>query len=74
MSSEVDLLIVVHNSRRWIPGLAREPAPGFHSRHSLFLDNASSDETPDLLAADVQTLPFRAMSLRPFTTTGLRGV
>ena len=73
MSSEVDLLIVFHDSRQWIPGLFASLRQVSIPITAYFLDNASTDGTPDLLADEVQSLPFRAYVLRSIQNNGFGG-
>ena len=73
MSGEVDLLIVFHNSRQWIPGLFASLRQVSIPITAYFLDNASTDGTPDLLADEVQSLPFRAYVLRSIQNNGFGG-
>jgi GT2 family glycosyltransferase len=69
-SSEVDLLIVVHNSSRWIPGLLESLRRISVPVTAYFIDNASNDETPDLLAAAVGTMPFPVHFVRSLHNNG----
>jgi len=72
---DVDLLIVFHNSRRWIPDLLVSLRQISVPITAYFLDNASTDGTPELLADEVQSLPFRAFVLRSTRNNGFaRGV
>jgi len=72
---DVDLLIVFHNSRRWIPDLLVTLRQISVPITAYFLDNASTDGTPGLLADEVQSLPFRAFFLRSTRNNGFaRGV
>jgi len=72
---DVDLLIVFHNSRRWIPDLLVSLRQISVPITAYFLDNASTDGTPGLLADEVQSLPFRAFVLRSTRNNGFaRGV
>jgi len=72
---DVDLLIVFHNSRRWIPDLLVTLRQISVPITAYFLDNASTDGTPGLLADEVQSLPFRAFVLRSTRNNGFaRGV
>ena len=75
MIPDVDLLIVFHNSRRWIPDLLVSLRQISVPITAYFLDNASTDGTPGLLADEVQSLPFRAFVLRSTRNNGFaRGV
>ncbi len=67
---EVDLLVVVHNSRRWIPGLLESLQRISIPINGYFIDNGSSDGTPDLLAAAAGTLPFPVHVLRSLRNNG----
>jgi GT2 family glycosyltransferase len=73
VSGEIDLLIVFHDSRQWIPGLLASLRQVSIPITAYFLDNASTDGTPDLLADEVQSLPFRAYVLRSIQNTGFGG-
>lgn len=63
MYSDADLLIVFHNSRQWIPELLASLRQISIPVTAYFLDNASTDGTADLLAQELQSLPFRAYVL-----------
>ena len=73
MTAEVDLLIVFHNSRQWIPDLMASLRQLSLPIRAYFLDNASKDGTADLLAEEVQSLPFRAYVLRSIRNNGFAG-
>ena len=70
MTSKVDLLVIVHNSKSMIPSLIEGlrtisiPITGY------FLDNGSRDGTPDTLAQAIGTLPFPAYLLRSLHNHG----
>lgn len=71
----VDLLVVFHNSRRWIPGLLESLRHISVPVTAYFIDNGSSDETPSLLAAAAGTLPFPVHVLRSLRNNGFaRGI
>jgi len=75
VSSGIDLLIVFHNSRRWIPGLLESLCDISIPFRAYFIDNASSDGTPDLLMAAIPNLPFPAHFVRSLRNNGFaRGV
>ena len=75
MTPDVDLLIVFHNSRRWIPELMAALRNISVPVTAYFLDNASSDGTPELLASAAGSLPFRAYVLRSIRNNGFaRGI
>jgi GT2 family glycosyltransferase len=73
VTPDVDLLIVFHNSRRWIPELMATLRQISIPIRAYFLDNASTDGTPDLLASEVQSLPFGAYVLRSTRNNGFAG-
>jgi GT2 family glycosyltransferase len=73
VTAEVDLLIVFHNSRQWIPDLLASLRQLSLPIRAYFLDNASKDGTADLLAEEVQSLPFRAYVLRSIHNNGFAG-
>lgn len=70
MECAVDLLIVFHNSRRWIPELLASLRQISIPLTAYFLDNASTDGTSELLAEQVQFLPFRAYVLMSTRNNG----
>jgi GT2 family glycosyltransferase len=70
VTCEVDLLIVFHNSRRWIPGLLESLRRNTIPVRAYFIDNASSDGTPELLAAAAGTLPFPVHVVRSLHNNG----
>ena len=70
MSGEVDLLIVFHNSRRWIPGLLESLRRISTPLRAYFIDNASTDGTPEMLADAVGTLQFPVHVLRSLRNNG----
>jgi GT2 family glycosyltransferase len=69
-STEVDLLVVFHNSSRWIPALLQSLQAVSLPVTAYFIDNASSDETPDLLAAAVEKMPFPVRFVRSLHNNG----
>lgn len=73
MSSAVDLLIVFHNSRQWVPDLIASLRQISVPITAYFLDNASTDGTADLLADEIQSLPFRSYVLRSIRNNGFGG-
>jgi GT2 family glycosyltransferase len=71
----VDVLIVLYNSRQWLPGILEGLREISIPITVYFLDNASTDGTPDLLAAETPSLPFRTYILRSIHNNGFaRGV
>jgi GT2 family glycosyltransferase len=75
VTAEVDVLIVLHNSRRWIPELLAGLRDISIPIAVYFLDNNSTDGTPDLLSAEIPSLPFPAYVLRSIHNNGFaRGV
>ncbi|HLH29961.1 MAG TPA: glycosyltransferase family 2 protein [Terriglobia bacterium] len=70
MSSKVDLLIIVHNSKALIPSLIQSLSTITTPVTAYFLDNASHDGTPDALAAAIHDLPFPTHLLRSLTNNG----
>ena len=73
MTCDIDLLIVFHNSRRWIPDLLTSLKRISLPIRAYFLDNGSTDGTPDLLADNVSSLPFPAYVLRSLHNNGFAG-
>jgi len=73
VNCEVDVLIVFHNSRQWIPELLAGLRQISIPITAYFLDNGSDDGTADLLADEVQSMPFRAFVLRSIRNNGFAG-
>lgn len=73
MTGEVDLLILSHNSRHWIPDLLASLKQISIPVTAYFLDNGSADGTADLLADAVPSLPFRSYVLRSIHNNGFAG-
>jgi len=59
---DVDLLIVFHNSRRWIPDLLVTLRQISVPITAYFLDNASTDGTPGLLPMRCNLFHFERLS------------
>jgi GT2 family glycosyltransferase len=70
VKSEVDLLIVFHNSSRWIPELLQSLRRISIPFRAYFLDNASTDNTTDLLSAAIPELPFPVHLVRSLQNNG----
>ena len=70
MPSTIDVLVVVHNSKAWIPslieGLRRISIPVT----VYFLDNNSMDGTPEALSTAVSDVPFPVFILRSLRNNG----
>ena len=64
MIGGVDVFVILHNSRQWLPNLLSGMRDISFPVTVFFLDNASTDGTADLLAAEIPSLPFRAHILR----------
>jgi GT2 family glycosyltransferase len=73
VNCEVDLLIVLHNSRQWVPDLMASLRQISIPVTAYFLDNASTDGTADLLADEIHSLPFRGYVLRSIRNNGFAG-
>lgn len=75
MSSRVDLLIVLHNSRPLIPALIESLRSISTPVTAYFLDNGSRDDTAGTIAESLERLPFPAYLLRSLHNNGFaRGV
>jgi GT2 family glycosyltransferase len=75
VTSRVDLLIIVHNCKPLIPALLKSLRGISVPVTAFFLDNASHDGTPDVLAAEIAGLPFPAFMFRSLKNNGFaRGV
>ena len=75
MSSRVDLLIIVHNSKALIAPLIESLRTISIPVTAYFLDNASHDGTPEVLAEALGRLPFPAYLLRSRKNNGFaRGI
>ena len=75
MTGEIDIFVILHNSRKWIPNLLSGLRDITGPIRVLFLDNASVDGTVDSLALEIPSLPFRSYVLRSIHNNGFaRGV
>jgi GT2 family glycosyltransferase len=71
----VDVLIVLYNSRRWLPDLLAGLREVSIPINVYFLDNASTDGTAEALASEIPLLPFTGYLLRSTRNNGFaRGV
>ena len=75
MTPEVDVLIVLHNSAKFIQPLLNSLQRTTVSVNVYFLENASTDETGQTLMAALTAFPFRHHFFRSLTNNGFaRGV
>ena len=75
MSSRVDLLVVLHNSKPFIPSLIKSLRSISIPVTAYFLDNGSHDGTVETVAESLSLLPFPAYVLRSLHNNGFaRGV
>ena len=70
MTPEIDILIVLYNSARFIQPLIDSLKRVTVPANIYFLDNASSDETAGKLAVALESLPPRTYFLRSLTNNG----
>lgn len=70
MTSRIDLLVIVHNSKPLIPSLIGSLSSITIPVTAYFLDNNSGDGSADLLAAAIPSLPFPAFVLRSTRNNG----
>ena len=70
MTSKVDLLIILHNSRKLVPGLVDSLRTISIPVTAFFLDNDSHDGTPDVLSQALRELPFPTYLLRSLHNNG----
>jgi GT2 family glycosyltransferase len=70
VTSKVDLLIIVHNSRQLIPSLIESLRTISIPVTAFFLDNDSHDGTADVLVQALAELPFPAYVLRSLDNNG----
>ena len=61
MDCDADLLIVFHNSRQWVPELLDSLRQISIPVTAYFLDNASTDNTADVLAEAVSAADERRL-------------
>jgi len=73
VTPEVDVLVLLHNSRSLIPAFVQSLQRITTPITVYFLDNDSSDGGPELLAELLPSLPFRTHLLRSRTNTGFAG-
>jgi len=69
----VDVLVLLHNNRNWIPGFLSSLRRISIPVTVYFLDNNSSDGGPDLLAELLPPLPFRTHLFRSLRNYGFAG-
>jgi GT2 family glycosyltransferase len=73
--SKIDVIIVLHNSKSLIPSLMGSLESIAVPITAYFLDNASSDGTPEILAEAIQKTKFPAFLMRSLLNNGFaRGV
>jgi GT2 family glycosyltransferase len=70
VTSRVDLLVILHNSRQLIPSLIDSLRTISIPVTAYFLDNDSKDGTPEALDAAIGQLPFPAFLLRSLRNNG----
>ena len=73
MIGGIDVFVILHNSRQWLPNLLSGMRDISIPVTVFFLDNASTDGTADLLATEIPSLPFRAHILRSIHNNGFAG-
>ena len=73
MTSSVDVLVLLHNSSSLIPAFLQSLRKITIPVNVFFLDNNSSDGSPELLAGLIPTLPLRAHLLRSRRNLGFAG-
>jgi len=69
----IDILVLLHNSRALIPGLLKSLHRITIPIRVFFLDNNSSDGSPEFLAELLPSLPYRAHLLRSRRNQGFAG-
>jgi GT2 family glycosyltransferase len=75
VTPEIDILIVLHNSAKFIPPLLDSLRRITVPVTLYFLDNKSTDETSEVLTAALSQFPLRAYFLRSLANNGFaRGV
>lgn len=70
---QVDVLVILHNSRALIPGFLESLCRISIPITVYFLDNNSTDGSADLVAEALVFLPFRTYLLRSRTNNGFAG-
>jgi GT2 family glycosyltransferase len=70
VTTRVDLLVIVHNSKPFIPALLDSLRTISIPVTVFFLDNASQDGTPEALAGALGGLPFPSYMLRSLHNNG----
>ena len=73
MTPQIDVLVILHNSRTLIPGLLHSLRRISIPVNVYFLDNNSTDGSADILAESLPGLPFRAHLLRSLNNNGFAG-
>ena len=70
MTPEIDVLIVLYNSSRFLPALIESLRRITIPVNLFFLDNASGDGTPEILAKALPSIPLRTCLLRSLKNNG----
>jgi len=73
VTSEVDVLVLLYNSRSLIPAFVQSLRRITVPMTVYFLDNNSSDGGPELLSELIPSLPFKTHILRSRSNTGFAG-
>ena len=73
MTSDIDVLVLLYNSRPLIPDFLKSLRRISIPVTLFFLDNNSSDGSPDLLAELLPSLPFKAHLFRSRRNNGFAG-
>jgi GT2 family glycosyltransferase len=73
VTSDIDIFVLLHNSRSLIPGFLKSLRRISIPVTVFFLDNNSSDGSPDLLAELLPSLPLKTHLLRSRRNNGFAG-
>ena len=73
MTPPIDVLVLLHNNRSWIPGFLNSLRRISVPIRLYVLDNNSSDGSADLVAELLPSLPFRTHLFRSLRNNGFAG-
>jgi hypothetical protein len=68
VTSKVDLLVILHNSKPFLPAFFRSLKTISTPVTAYFLDNNSQDESANVAVESISDLPFTAFVTRAFPT------
>jgi GT2 family glycosyltransferase len=73
VTSKVDLLVILHNSKSFLPAFFRSLKTISTPVTAYFLDNNSQDDSANVAVESISDLPFTAFVTRSLRNTGFAG-